>query len=119
MNDDVTSVTASVPNDLQSFISAYRETLQPQYEAQKAELDQQRKNDYQSLMSSANAMGMLHSNLPAREKIKYDTTTYQPNLIKLRQSYQSGVDTLRENVLKTANQIKDLQQKIADLNEIK
>lgn len=118
MDDNVTTVSATVPDELKSFVTAYRDTLQPQYDTAVNELNQQRKNDYQTLMSQANAAGMLHSNFPAREKIKYDTQTYQPNLIKLRQSYQTGVDTLRENVVKTANQIKSLQEKIADLNEI-
>ena len=118
MNDNITTVSATTPDELKSFITAYRGTLQPQYDTAVAELNQARKNDYASIMNQASMKGALHSNIPAREKIVYDTQTYMPNLTKIRQSYQTGIDSLRENVVKTANQIKSLQEKIADLNEI-
>lgn len=118
MNDNITVNTASIPEELQSFITAYRDTLQPQYDTTVASLNQQRQNDYAKIMNAAKAKNALHSNFTGREKVVYDTQTYQPALVSARQSYQSGIDTLRENVVKTANQIKSLQEKIADLNEI-
>lgn len=102
---------------LSPFVQAYRETLEPQYQSAVDVLNQQRKNDYASIMSNANKAGVMFSNFPMRSKIQYDTQTYYPSLIKQRQSYQTALDKLRENTANIINQNKSIQEAIADLNE--
>lgn len=91
--------------------------LSRQYETAKQNLEQQRRNDFTSIMSGANKAGMLYSNFPERAKIQYDMGTYMPNLVKLNTTYQTGLDTLRNNVLKYQNSIKDIQEAIDALNK--
>lgn len=117
MNEDVRNALQNVSgNDLNTFIDNYRAAFSDQYTADKEALANQRKLDYTTIMSGANVRGMLHSNFPTREKLKYDVNTYEPNLTKLNQTYQTGLDTLYKNVANYYNQIKDYQEKIADLN---
>ena len=103
--------------DVNQFIKNYRDSLQAQYDAGVNDLGQQRRNDFASIMAGANKAGMLYSNFPQREKIKYDTGTFYPALIKARQSYQSGLDKLRANAVNLYNQNKSISEAIADLNE--
>ena len=105
-------------NDINQFISNYRDTLEQQRDLTKQNLQQQRENDFASIMSNANTRGMLYSNFPARDKVKYDVATYQPGLVKAQQSYQTGLDKLRANAIKAWNQNKAIEEKIADLNEL-
>ena len=70
-------------NEWQDFYKNYRESLSRQNEVAKQNLDQQRKNAQQSIMSGANKAGMLYSNFPQRSKIQYDQNTYQPEQVKL------------------------------------
>ena len=104
--------------DLGTFAQNYRQALEDQYNTGVDALKNQRNLDYTSIMSGANTRGMLHSSFPTREKLKYDVGTYEPKLVKARQSYQTGIDSLYSNVANYYNQIKELQEKIADLNEI-
>ena len=90
-------------NNIDPFIQKYREALNAQYEANKKSLDQTRINDQTNIMSNANVNGMMYSNFPTRDKIKYDTSTYMPNLIKVRNTYQTGLDKLRTNALNSYN----------------
>lgn len=106
-----------IDESLNPFITAYRETLEPAYEAQMKALEQQRKNDYASIMSNANVKGAMFSNFPMRDKIKYDTKTYYPSMIKYRQSYQTALDKLRENTANLINQTKSINEAISDLNK--
>ena len=105
-------------NDINQFISNYRDTLEQQRDLTKQNLQQQRENDFASIMSNANARGMLYSNFPARDKIKYDVSTYQPGIARAQQSYQTGLDKLRANAIKAWNQNKAIEEKIADLQEL-
>lgn len=105
-------------NDINQFIKNYRESLQAQYDAQTAALNQQRKNDFTNIMGAANKAGMLYSNFPQRSKIQYDTQTFYPSAIKTYQSYQSALDKLRQNALNLYNQNKTIQEAIDDLNEM-
>ena len=110
------TVTAKAPDALVDYIKAYRETLKPQLNATLGGLAQARANAQTSIMSNASRQGMLHSNFTARDKLKYDTGTYEPDVISAQQNYQSALDTLRGNTASIANTIKSLQEKIADLN---
>ena len=101
---------------INQFVKNYREALGRQYQTSLQGLNQQRLNDQRSIMSNANARGMMFSNFPARDKIIYDQQNYLPNMVKLNQSYQTGLDKLRANIVNYQNSIKDIQDAIAELN---
>lgn len=103
---------------IDEFYKNYRESLSALNEANKRSLEQQRRNAQTSMMSGANRAGMMYSNFPARDKLKYDVGTYQPALIKTQQSYMTGLDTLRSNAIKAANTISNLQDEISQLNSL-
>ena len=105
-------------NEIKTFYQNYRESLDRQYQASLQNLEQQRENAQTSIMSGANKAGMLYSNFPARAKIQYDQETYQPAQIKLQNSYQTGLDQLRNNILKYQNSIAEIQDSIAHLNSL-
>lgn len=105
-----------INDTIDPFINAYRDSLQQQRDLAMQNLDNTRRNDYASIMSNANTAGALYSNFPQRDKIKYDAQTYQPNQIKIQQSYQTGLDKLRSNIISTANQLKTINEAIAELN---
>lgn len=103
---------------IKNFYQNYRDSLDRQYQTALQSLDQQRKNAQASIMSGANKVGMLYSNFPMRSKMQYDQSTYQPALIKLQNTYSTGLDTLRNNILKYQNSIADIQDSIAHLNSM-
>ena len=103
---------------IKNFYQNYRDSLDRQYQSALQSLDQQRKNAQTSIMSGANKVGMMYSNFPMRSKIQYDQNTYQPSLIKLQNTYTTGLDTLRNNILKYQNSIADIQDSIAHLNSM-
>lgn len=105
-------------NQIKDFYQNYRDSLDRQYQTAVQSLDQQRKNAQTSIMSGANKAGMLYSNFPVRDKIRYDQETYQPAQIKLQNTYQTGLDQLRSNILKYQNSIADIQDSIAHLNSM-
>ena len=105
-------------NSINEFIQNYRNAMGDQLAAEQAQINQQRANDFSTMMSNANVAGALYSNFPARDKIKYDTKTYYPALVKTQQTYQTGLDKLRSNAVNIANTIKSLQEKISDLNAV-
>ena len=105
-------------NQIKDFYQNYRDSLDRQYQTAVQSLDQQRKNAQASIMSGANKAGMMYSNFPARSKVQYDQNTYQPALIKLNNSYTTGLDTLRNNILKYQNSIAEIQDSIAHLNSM-
>lgn len=108
-----------IPEDqVKQFYQNYREMLSRQYETAKQNLEQQRRNDFTSIMSGANKAGMLYSSFVPREKIKYNANTYIPATIKLNTTYQTGLDTLRNNILKYQNSIRDIQDSINHLNSM-
>lgn len=103
-------------DQIRNFYQNYRDSLDRQYQTSLANLEQQRRNDQTSIMSNANRMGAMYSNFPQRDKIRYDTGTYQPNLVKLYQGYQTGLDKLRQNMVNYQNSIKSIQDAINELN---
>lgn len=105
-------------SQVKTFYQNYRDSLDRQYQSALQSLNQQRKNAQASIMSGANKVGMMYSNFPARSKIQYDQQTYQPAQIKLQTSYQTGLDTLRNNILKYQNNIAEIQDSIAHLNSM-
>ena len=117
MDMDTDIITPSGRN-LTDYIKSYRESLANQYNTAVNALNQQRSNDFASIMSNANTAGALYSNFPERDKIKYDTQNYYPSLINLRNTYQTGLDDLRNNVVSLANDITSVQEAISDLNKV-
>lgn len=105
-------------NQIKDFYQNYRDSLDRQYQSATQSLDQQRKNAQATIMSGANKAGMMYSNFPTRSKIQYDQETYQPAVIKLQNSYQTGLDALRSNILKYQNSIAEIQDSIAHLNSM-
>lgn len=99
------------------FISAYRDSLDRQKDLSIQGLENNRRQQRQAIMSSANKAGMMYSNFPERTMIQYDTTTFTPAVTKVQQSYQTGLQKLRENTINMANQLKSINEAIADLNE--
>ena len=55
--------------------------------------------------------------IPKHYYLMVDTQTYLPNTIKVQQTYQTGLQKLRENTLNLANQLKSVNEAIAELNE--
>lgn len=103
-------------DELKDFYQNYRESLSKQYESGLQNLDQQRRNAQASIMSGANKAGMMYSNFPERSKLQFDTESYIPSQVKLKNTYQTGLDTLRSNILKHQNNITDIQEAISSLN---
>lgn len=104
---------------IKDFYQNYRDSLDRQYQTGLQNIEQQRKNAQTSIMSGANKAGMLYSNFPARSKAQYDQQTYQPAMIKLDTGYRTGLDQLRNNILKYQNSISEIQDSIAHLNSLK
>lgn len=105
-------------DQINDFYKNYRDSLSRQYETTNQKLAQQRKNAQATIMSGANKSGMLYSNFPERSKIQYDTETYMPATVKLYNTYQTGLNTLRDNMLKYKNSIAEIQDQIAHLNSM-
>lgn len=104
-------------DELNSFIANYRNELDRQRDLGMQNLDNNRRNQFQNLMGSANTAGMMYSNFPERAKMQYDNSTYLPSKIKLQQSYQTGLDKLRSNTTNYINQLASINEAISDLNE--
>lgn len=102
--------------NVNDFVNNYRNALQTQYDTSVANIENQKTLDEASIMSNANTRGSMYSNFPQRDKMKYQTTTYLPSLVSARNTYQSGIDSLRAKAAELANNTTTLEQAIADLN---
>ena len=101
--------------DLNAFIRNYRDALKAQRDSAEKQLQQQRRNNFASIMGGANRAGVLYSNLPERSKLQYNTQTYYPALTKIQTSYQTGLDSLRNNAINLWNQIRSYNEALRDL----
>ena len=99
------------------FVSQSRDALERQRDLSYQNLDNTRRNDFANIMGAANTAGMMYSNFPQRSKIQYDTSTYMPAQTKIQNTYQTGLDKLRSNVVNLSNQLKNINDAIADLNK--
>lgn len=106
-----------INENLDPFILSYRDSLQRQRDLNRMNAENERRLAQTQIMSSANDSGMMYSNFPERAKIQYDTQTYMPKMIQGEQTYQTGLQKLRQNTLNLANQLKSVNEAIADLNE--
>lgn len=102
---------------MQSFIDEYRDALGVQRDLSLQNLENTRRNAYTNTMASANTAGMMYSNFPERAKIQYDTNVYQPEKIKIQNTYQTGLDKLRNNIVDTMNSIADLKDATAAIKK--
>lgn len=105
-----------INSDVDPFITAYRDSLERQRDMAMQNLNATRRNDFATMMAGANKAGMMYSNFPQRDKIRYDTQTYVPAQIKIQTGYQTGLQKLRENTINMANQLKTINDAIAELN---
>lgn len=103
-------------NSISDFIKAYRDSLKAQRDSANKQLQQQRRNAFSTIMGGANRRGMMYSNLPQRDKIRYDTETYMPAYNKIQTSYQTGLDSLRNNAVTLWDKIKSYEDSIEDYN---
>lgn len=97
------------------FLKAYRDSLKNQYDANVSSYKQQKRNADAQIMSAANKAGMMYSNFPQRSKIQTEAD-YLAGLSKLRSTYQTGLDKLRNNAVDAYNQIKAYEEAISDLS---
>lgn len=107
----------SAMSNVDPFITQYRDALERERDLGMQNLDNTRRNDYRTIMGNANTSGMLYSNFPERTKIQYDTSNYMPGQTKIQNTYQTGLDKLRSNVVSLSNQLKNVNDAIADLNK--
>lgn len=98
------------------FLRAYRDSLKEQYDSNLSTLLQNKRNNDTAIMSNANRQGLMYSNFPQRAKIRNEAD-YLSNVGKLRSTYQTGLDSLRNNAIDSYNRIKSYEEAIADLNE--
>lgn len=103
-------------NNLNDFLKSYRDALNRNYVANNMLIDRKRDNDFATIMSNANKRGVMYSNFPERAKIQYESDTYLPSRSQSFQTYQTGLDKLRSNAVNYYNQIKSLEEAIADLS---
>lgn len=106
-----------INDTIDPFIKAYRESLDRQRDLASQGNLSNRDTAQASIMANANNAGMMYSNFPTREKIKFDTEHIMPRMVKIQQGYQTGVDKLRQNTIELSNQLKEINEAIADLNE--
>ena len=103
--------------DLDSFVKNYRDSLKNTYDTTAQNLDATKNRAETSIMAGANRAGTMYSNLPQRSKLQYQADTYLPARASAFSTYSTGLDTLRSNNAELINNIKTLQEKIADLNK--
>lgn len=104
------------PND--QFIKNYRESLKTAYDAGVKQLENQRSIDRSAIVNKANKAGVLFSNIPQRMQVQYDTQTYMPALTNLQNTYQTGLDNLRNNAINAINKTRYYQQMINHYNSL-
>ncbi len=115
---DGLNVNDPLGNNLNDFIARYRDSIKRAYDTDVSLINQQKANNFASIMSAANKRGMMYSNFPERSKMQYEVETHVPALAQTYSQYQTGLDKLRANAISTYNNIKDLEDAIADLNEV-
>lgn len=104
-------------NDINVFIKNYRDSLKAQRDSNLKQLQQNKRNYFASIMGAANRRGMMYSNFPQRDKIKYDVGTYMPAMVQNQQNYQTGLDALRNNAVNLWNKLKSYDEAISDLDK--
>lgn len=104
--------------NIDEFIKTYRDSLKNQYDTTLSSLQNNRRLEEANIMANANRSGMMYSNFPQRTKMQYLTSSYLPGVVDARTTYQTGLDKLRANAVSVANNIKSIEDAIADLNKV-
>lgn len=104
-------------NSISGFANKYRDYLGNQRDMAIQNLDNARNNAFQNIMANANTAGMMYSNFPERSKYQYNTATYLPARTKIEDTYNTGLDALKSNVVKMANSLAEYNDEIASLNK--
>ena len=102
--------------DVNSFVKAYRDSLKNQYGTSLSQLREEKRQQDANIMADANTAGVMFSNFPERTKIQYEAQSYIPSVAKANETYQTGLQSLRENAVSAYNNIKSLQSAISELN---
>lgn len=98
------------------FVNAYRSLESSLYGALK-DAENNRRNAYTNIMGAANKSGMMYSNFPERSKIQYDTYTYLPAIEGAQNTYQTGLQKIRNSAIDLSNQLASINEAVSDLNE--
>lgn len=101
-----------INDEINDFVKTYRETLDMEKDKALQNLENTRKLQHQSIMSNANKAGMMYSTFPERAKIQYNTGTYEPAVSKINQSYQTGVDKIRDSSASLYNSLAGLREQV-------
>lgn len=104
-------------NSISNFANKYRDYLEGQRNMAIQNLDNTRNNAFQNIMANSNTAGMMYSNFPERSKYQYNTATYLPARTKIEDTYNTGLDALKSNVVKMANSLAEYNDEIASLNK--
>lgn len=104
-------------DEINNFINEYRKSLDDQYAADLRNAQNERRTQQRNIMSSANRLGTMYSNFPERMRMQYDTGTYLPTVAKTHQTYQTGLQKLRDNIVGQINNLANINEEIAILNE--
>lgn len=112
--EEVQQPENNIQDTLNQFMSNYSSALKNQYDANLANLARERANAQVSIMSNANVGGTLYSNLTGRDKVKYDTNTYLPGVQNAYNTYQTGLNEMREKAAALANTLKGYEESTAD-----
>lgn len=113
--EDFTDLQGNKVND---FIDSYRDSMKQSYDDNVADIQNQRRNDYASIMAQANKRGMMYSNFPERSKMQYDAETYLPKMASAYTTYQTGLSKLKSGVLDSYNAIKESEDNLNHLAEL-
>lgn len=117
MNDSINGFVNSFREALGERAGLAAQDLERQKEKDLVALDASKRNDFNGIMGSANTLGMMYSNFPKRTKEQYLASTYEPNKVKIQDTYQTGLDKLRSNSVNYINQLAEINEAINDLNE--
>ena len=104
-------------SSISDFANKYRDYLEGQRNMAVQNLDNARNNAFQNIMANSNTAGMMYSNFPERSKYQYNTATYLPARTKIEDTYNTGLDALKNNVVKMANSLAEYNDEIASLNK--
>lgn len=103
--------------NIDELLKTYRDSLKNQYGYALSDIENSKRLSEAAIMAGANQRGMMYSNFPERDKLQYQTSSYLPGIITARNTYQTGLDKLRSNAVSVANDIKSVEEAIADLNK--
>ncbi len=85
-------------------------------QSQKKALEQTRRNQLAGTASALSSRGLLNSGTMPLKTVQYDTATFIPESTKIDQTYQTSIDTMRNNSAKLYNQLLQADNTITQLD---